>query len=139
MKQRRLIYKISRDSREIGHSKHRVIDAHAVPRHLSVTRRSAPESYCGQRGTSVAFHKNRRIERKYISHRKGYILLQHGGIERGLLNTDLLHGPTCRHCDLPQTDIPISLRICTTSHRRQYYKIQQTFHFQQNAPGVIPT
>ena len=45
VQQRGIIDKVRRDGGKICHAQHRVVDAHTIPRHLSMRGRGTPESY----------------------------------------------------------------------------------------------
>ena len=91
VQQRGVVDEIRRNHRKIGHAEHRRIDAHAVPRHLRVRARCAAERHGRERGAAVLLDENRGVERQYIGHRQGDVLVQHGRIEFRLLHAYLLH------------------------------------------------
>ncbi len=145
-----MVYEVRRDRGEVGHAQHGAVDAHAVPCHPRVARRHPAETDGRQRGAPVALDEHRRVEREDVGHRQGDVLFQREGVERGLLHTDVLHRPLGGDFDLAELALSLVLGMSGRSGHEQPRKQgfvcgvflsheSVPFHFQQNAPGMIPT
>ena len=93
VQQRSVVDEIGRDHREVGHAQHRVVDAHAVPRHLRMRGARAAERHGRKRCAAVLLDEDRRVERQHVGDRQGDVFFQDDRVEFRLLHADTFHRP----------------------------------------------
>ena len=100
MQERSLINKIARNHRKIGHTQHRRVESHAVPRHLGMRGRGATKRSCGECGTAILLDEDRGVIGENIAQREGNVITQGGGVDKALLHTQLSYRAMSHHTDL---------------------------------------
>ena len=107
VQQRGVVDEIRRDHREVGHTEHRVVDAHSVPRHLRMRGSRAAERDRRERRPAVLLDEERGVERQHVGDRQGDVLLECHRVERRPFDADLLHRPPAPDRNLADGDVPL--------------------------------
>ena len=97
VEERGLVHEVGGYGAEVHGAQHGGVNLHAIPEHLRMAGRCAPELGGRLRGAPVALDEEGGVLCQYVGHRECNVLVQHGGVKASLLDARIAQSAMGRH------------------------------------------